>query len=89
MGRKGWEKELKSKALWKLSTDILIKALKYKKRNGEEEKVSLKEKIHIAIVMVNKMLPADMNVEHSGSVKLTEEERKERIGRLRDLLSTN
>jgi hypothetical protein len=62
-GRKGWDKEIDSKELWQLSVPVLKHALKSKDTPSYK-------KIEIALALVNKMMPAKTETEHSGSVTM-------------------
>lgn len=52
-GRKSWDKEIEARKLWDLSVPVLKFALKSKT-------VKLDKKLDIALALVNKMLPTEL-----------------------------
>ena len=58
-GRKSWDKELELKKLWDLSIPVLKKGLTSPNTKPEKQ-------LEIALVLVTKMIPKDLNVAGEG-----------------------
>lgn len=59
-GRRPWDKEVKLKELWDLSVPVLKRALKSNEVNAEK-------KIEIALYLVGKLTPKQ--IDHSGKIE--------------------